>query len=190
MLQVVWLSGQFRRRCFWATWQMRRGTTASGAAGAAGTHAQIQTYVSTSTRGKYKRQVILAARSQRTASQQRLPSLPCLNRYMWEVPSKLSINMQHLYALLRMSPCTTPCRRVGEWKHGPTTLHLGNRLRWVASFTSRLLYRRGNSRRYPLYKRLGGARTLFRREQIPCSCWRYKRFSSIVTILTELSQLT
>lgn len=45
---------------------MRRGTTASGAAGAAGTHAQIQTYVSTSTRGKYKRQ-------QRTASQQPQP---------------------------------------------------------------------------------------------------------------------
>jgi hypothetical protein len=54
---------------------------------------------------------------------------------------------------------TTPWRRVGEWTYSAIILDLGIRWRWVVSFTHRLLYLRGNSSRYPLDRRLGGAQS-------------------------------
>jgi hypothetical protein len=44
----------------------------------------------------------------------------------------------------------------GEWRYSSTILVLGNKCRWVVSFTPRPLYLRGKSPRFPLYRRLGG----------------------------------
>jgi hypothetical protein len=45
-----------------------------------------------------------------------------------------------------------------EWSIAPRILNLGTRWRYVVSFTSRPLYPRGKSPKYPQVRRLGGTR--------------------------------
>jgi hypothetical protein len=47
-------------------------------------------------------------------------------------------------------------RHMREWRYSSTILDLGTRWRWVVNFTTRPLYPRWNSPRYPLDRRLGG----------------------------------
>jgi hypothetical protein len=49
-----------------------------------------------------------------------------------------------------------PWTHMGEWSYDSTIPDFGNRWRWVVSFTTLQLYRRGNSSPYPLDRRLGG----------------------------------
>jgi hypothetical protein len=52
-----------------------------------------------------------------------------------------------------------PWRRVGEWNIFPPFLISTLGRRWVVSFTPLPLYPRGNSLRYPLYRRVGGPKS-------------------------------
>jgi hypothetical protein len=65
---------------------------------------------------------------------------------------------------------TTSSRRMREWRYRFTILYLGAGWRWVA----RPLYPRGQSLRYPLYRRPGGPQSRCGRceeEKIICPCW-------------------
>lgn len=55
----------------------------------------------------------------------------------------------------------------------PPTLNLGTRLRWVASFTPRLLYPSGKNHQYLLNRKLGGSHSqsgCFWKQAVPCPC--------------------
>jgi hypothetical protein len=77
-------------------------------------------------------------------------------------------NLTHLYSQLqtfisyvKLFLCLTnyTLRHQGVWGSGstyPRTLVFGTSWRWMVSFTPRPLYRRGNSPRNPLNRRLGG----------------------------------
>jgi hypothetical protein len=51
--------------------------------------------------------------------------------------------------------CSTPWRRMGDWRYSSTILDLCTRWRWVVSFTPRPLYLREKRCRYLLDRRLG-----------------------------------
>jgi hypothetical protein len=67
----------------------------------------------------------------------------------------------------------------------PRFLDLDTSWRWVGSFTPRLHYPRGKSRRYPLARRLGGPQGQSARceeEKILSSCYSVSHLSRIITI--------
>jgi hypothetical protein len=53
-----------------------------------------------------------------------------------------------------------PWRHIGEWMYG-STIGLGTKWMWVASFMPWLLYTKGNRPQDPLDRRLGGPQTWF-----------------------------
>jgi hypothetical protein len=56
-----------------------------------------------------------------------------------------------------------PWRHIREWRYSSTILDIGNRWRWVVSFTPRPRYPRGKSPRYLMDRRVNGAQSRFGR---------------------------